>query len=236
MKKLLLFAVCISALLSSCSKDNSIVQNEQMPEGIYEFIYKGKAYSANFSKSSDGSVVWGDSEAGTLVKTLAELPGLATLVNSEGKYELFDSYEDMEKEMGLIKVEGEYNSEDTKAFTGNGCLYAYENINYQNFLFSHPFSTSGPRSLAQINEFNDRMTSFYLTVPSIYQSPQQVFIITMHEDIKYRGNSISFSLTDNVTGTQRIDVPNLASYPLYPGATQTWNKAISSIGISVIAY
>ena len=226
--RIFLVVFVFGGLFSCTSSDESFV--EQVSDMQVTFEYKGRVYSY---KIVDGEPSFGDDETKNLVMELDGNPHMATLVRKDGMVEIFDSYEECEKNLEAeVPLADMYKEPSRVAGEHQTKIKICQNADLTGITINLNNTSSYPLTVSnyELSGYNlaGRVTSFKLEHISTITPLAPISYVTFYEGANRTGRTLSYQTSDS--DGRKLTENNLKSVA-YNANGDTWNDRIKSLSL-----
>ena len=231
-----IFSFTILLATSACTQSDLGPSPENnlktIETGTLNFRYNGTSYSSDFSRLSDSTVIFENTQVSELSKILATKTNLVTYVFPDGSIEYIDTPEEAQakaayetsiatKALGPVT----YCVAECELFrhTGYGGWSIHQLINH----CSGPLAVTETElpnknnKISSVKVYTRRLPSDNIAPPSNQYSG----VLILYQFENYVGYSLVLPFTP---GWEEVNISSLKKYPLYPGSSQNWNDEVSS--------
>lgn len=244
MKKLfkhLLAVICIALSLASCEQ-SSIEEPNLTNEKIenISFKYNGKTYSCEY-QTNGKMIIYNNKEVQEIFEELSNNPNLATFIGDDQTIQYFDTYEDLERELNIQRVQDVYSNleknANTKAlFNASVNISLYINVKYKGGGKSFRFNSPSPQPGASFTDLStigllNKISSLKINLSEHTAIPGSASV-TLWDQKTYQGRSVTWVAG---YGKNDINIPNL--YNVTRGHMMEnlhWNDAAQSISMGFV--
>lgn len=251
MKQFIFYVVVVANLcLMSCDNSEDILvpsnigadvlnsdisaetKSSEMVIDTLSFIYEGEKYSSICEVWGDSLVIL-DENVRVVTERLAQLPELATFVNSDGSIECFDNSDLLEQRLSMRPVP--YLSDFLTDLLWGIKVTIFDDENYKDrsFEFTEPFE------IAQLKDspyqFNDKMSSFKFEGtwgPNGRVDKTNDYLLTFWEDDNFQNHSVWYRVTNYPPKCGDVRISSMKNIPLYPGSSKNWNDKVTSVRLT----